>query len=476
MFRISLNFTKQLMLLVTLLIIVEGAALVGAGMYHSRREGAHFRKLMVSELAALHGENIVTPKKGISDLKGEEGDGKSTGTAGTPSALNEAAKPRMETGITEALQRLDSGLEGLARRRFVVNLILVAGCMLLSCGIAFYFARVQASPLRHAARLQKQMSKGDFSGKLEISSTNGNPKNEMHAVLSGMNDLMEIFRKMLGQVQRSGIKVASSITELSATAKQQQATVDAQVKSIQQVANSTQDISDITSELVKTIKQVTGMLNETVTFAGSGQEGLARMQGAMGEMESASSEISAHLEGIHEKAENITTVVTTITKVADQTNLLSLNAAIEAEKAGEYGRGFAVVASEIRRLADQTAVATLDIEQMVEEMQAAVTSGVNGMEKFIADVRQNVRDVETISQQLNRIIAQVQGLLPSFEDINEGMEFQAGNAQEISETMLRLQAEMQETMSSLNESFFAIDELNEGARGLQMEVSQFKGV
>ena len=80
-------------------------------------------------------------------------------------------------------------------------------------------------------------------------------------------------------------------------------------------------------------------------------------------------------------------VVTTITKVADQTNLLSINAAIEAEKAGEYGRGFLVVAREIRRLADQTAVATLDIENMVRHMQDAVSAGVMQMDKFSDEVR-----------------------------------------------------------------------------------------
>ena len=85
--------------------------------------------------------------------------------------------------------------------------------------------------------------------------------------------------------------------------------------------------------------------------------------------------MNAKLEVLNEKASNINQVVTTITKVADQTNLLSLNAAIEAEKAGEHGRGFAVVATEIRRLADQTAIASYDIEQLVKEMQSAVSAG-----------------------------------------------------------------------------------------------------
>jgi methyl-accepting chemotaxis protein WspA len=100
-------------------------------------------------------------------------------------------------------------------------------------------------------------------------------------------------------------------------------------------------------------------------------------------------------------------VVTTIARVADQTNLLSLNAAIEAEKAGEYGRGFSVVATEIRRLADQTAVATYDIEQIVREIQSAVAAGVMGMDKFSEEVRRGMSEVTQVGDQLSQIIGQV---------------------------------------------------------------------
>ena len=167
-------------------------------------------------------------------------------------------------------------------------------------------------------------------------------------------------------------------------------------------------------------------------------------------------------------------MVTTITKVADQTNLLSLNAAIEAEKAGEYGRGFNVVAREIRRLADQTAVATLDIDQMVQEMQSAVSAGVMEMDKFIAEVNRSAEDVGRISIQLARIIEQVQALSPNFENVNVSMGQQSENAQKINLSMANLSEEMQQTMDSLRETYGAIEQLNEAARGLQDEVSRFK--
>src|SRR3979409_1551642 len=128
------------------------------------------------------------------------------------------------------------------------------------------------------------------------------------------------------------------------------------------------------------------------------------MEGHTRDVMDAAGTINAKLTVLSEKAGNISQVVTTITKVADQTNLLSLNAAIEAEKAGEYGRGFAVVATEIRRLADQTAAATYDIEQMVKEMQSAVSAGVMGMDKFSEEVRRGVEVVGQVSEELAQII------------------------------------------------------------------------
>jgi methyl-accepting chemotaxis protein WspA len=166
-------------------------------------------------------------------------------------------------------------------------------------------------------------------------------------------------------------------------------------------------------------------------------------------------------------------VVTTISKVADQTNLLSLNAAIEAEKAGEHGRGFAVVAREIRRLADQTAVATFDIEQIVKEMQSAVSAGVMGIDKFADEVRRGREAIGAVTTQLTEIISQVQTLPPSFESVNEGVQSQSISAAQISEALAQLSVASQQTADSLRQSSMAIDQLNDASRGLQSGVQRF---
>ena len=194
---------------------------------------------------------------------------------------------------------------------------------------------------------------------------------------------------------------------------------------------------------------------------------------SMKQLADSTGSISSKLSVISERAANINLVVTTITKVADQTNLLSINAAIEAEKAGEYGRGFAVVASEIRRLADQTALATGDIERIVKEMQGAVTAGVMGMEKFSDEVARGVQASGMVGQQLSEIIEQVQLFVPSFDSINTGMRAQSEGAQQISDALAQLGAAAQQTADSLTQSSRAIDQLNDASRELQAGVLRF---
>ncbi|MDM8550481.1 methyl-accepting chemotaxis protein [Desulfobacterales bacterium HSG2] len=324
-------------------------------------------------------------------------------------------------------------------------------------------------PINKAVSFADVIAQGDLTAEIQK-----DHNDEVGALVSKMSEMAHNLNTLIGQVQRSGIQVTSSATELSATSKQQETVMRTQLDSTNYVVKSVGEISDVSEDLVETMKKVATMSDQTADFASSGQSDLSQMEEAMHHMENASKSISGKLEAINEKAANITSVVTTITKVADQTNLLSLNAAIEAEKAGEYGRGFTVVAREIRRLADQTAVATLDIDQMVQEMQSAVSAGVMEMDAFITEVQRSAENVGKISMQLSRIIEQVQALSPSFEGVNESMQFQAEKAQQINNSMLNLSEEMQQTVDSLRESFMAIEQLNDAASGLQDEVSRFR--
>jgi methyl-accepting chemotaxis protein WspA len=341
--------------------------------------------------------------------------------------------------------------------------------LFLSIAVIIYQSRVVSRPLAQLVGALERMRQGDFTRRVEIEG------NDDFGVLgNGLNRLADDLSVLVGQVQRSGIQVNSTAAEIAATAKQQQSTASEIAKTTAGIGVTSKQISATSRELVKTMNEVSEVAHEAARVAGSGQAAISSMEATMRQIMEASGSITGKLAVLNEKTSNINSVVTTITKVADQTNLLSLNAAIEAEKAGEYGLGFGVVAMEIRRLADQTAVATYDIEKMVKEMQSAVAAGVRGMDKFSEEVRQGVEEIRQVSVQLARIIHQVQALTPRFQTVNDGMQSQAAGAQNISETLTQLSEAVHQTAESLRQSTQAIEQLNDAARGLQSGVTRFK--
>jgi methyl-accepting chemotaxis protein WspA len=272
-------------------------------------------------------------------------------------------------------------------------------------------------------------------------------------------------------INRSIAKLMSAVAVTRAGNLQQLSTANEIAATTSEIGATSQEISATSKELVRTMNEVSTVAEQSATLAGNGQAGLTHMETTMQQVVDAAAAINAKLAVLSDKAGNINQVVTTITRVADQTNLLSLNAAIEAEKAGEYGRGFAVVATEIRRLADQTAVATYDIEQIVKEIQSAVAAGVMGMDKFSQEVRRGMQEVQQVGGQLSQIIQQVQALAPRVESVNEGMQAQTTGAQQIAESLMQLSGATQQTVASLRRSSEAMDDLHQVASSLAGGVS-----
>lgn len=341
--------------------------------------------------------------------------------------------------------------------------ILAAGL----CGLLLM--RAIMAPMKRIVDILETMRTGDLSKRLNLER-----KDEFGAVETGFNDMMTELTALVSQAQRSSVQVTTSVTEIAATSKQQQATATETAATTTEIGATSREIAATSKDLVRTMTEVSTAADQASVAAGSGQQGLARMEETMHSVMGAADLVNAKLAILNEKAGNINQVVVTIVKVADQTNLLSLNAAIEAEKAGEYGRGFAVVATEVRRLADQTAVATYDIEQMVREIQSAVSAGVMGMDKFSEEVRRGMFEVQQVGEQLSQIIHQVQALAPRVLMVNEGMQAQATGAEQINHALVQLGDASSQTVESLRQASFAIDELSQVAVGLRSGVSRFK--
>jgi methyl-accepting chemotaxis protein WspA len=309
---------------------------------------------------------------------------------------------------------------------------------------------------------------GDLTGRIDVTGTDA-----IGQLAQGLDRMFENLRSLLNNVQKAGIQVTTSATEIAASAKQQEATGIEQAQTSVEILSTTKEISANASQLLKTMEEATAVADYTTTATADAQGNLRRMDSTMQHMVSATDSINAKLAALSEKASNINSVLITITKVADQTNILSLNAAIEAEKAGEAGRGFSVVATEIRRLADQTSVSTWDIEQMLKEMQSAVSASVMGMDKFSEEIRRSVGEVRQVTDQLSGVMDQVQKLAPQFDAVLQGMQSQAVGAEQISATMMQLNDATQQTVESLKATSEAVHQLQYAAGDLQTSVANF---
>ena len=374
--------------------------------------------------------------------------------------------PSYRWGIT-VKQDSSEAFDLLRKQRQAVGwFMLVAGLAVFL--VARLVARSISRPIREAAQVAERVASGDLTAKVEVAAS-GEAGQLLRAVEAMTNDL----RSLIGRIQQSSVALMSTATEIAATARQQGEAVSDYGASTSEAAAAVKQISATSLELLKTMDEVSEVANHTASMAGEGQGSLAEMGRSMRQLAESTTSIGSKLSVISERAAHINLAVTTIAKVADQTNLLSINAAIEAEKAGEYGLGFLVVAREIRRLADQTAVATLDIERMVKEMQYSVSAGVMEMDKFSDQVRRGVDEVGSIGDQLGSIIAAVQGLTGRFDQVNEGMRVQSQGAEQIREAVIRLSEGAHQTSISLREFNKATDHLREAVGGLKEEVSRF---
>ncbi|ALM81810.1 methyl-accepting chemotaxis protein [Bordetella sp. N] len=383
-----------------------------------------------------------------------------------------SGRTQLEQMVEENSTRADRSVEHILKTLRHAQWILLAGlllALLAAATFAVVLTRAINGPMLKIVDSLDRFGNGDLSARLRLAR-----KDEFGAIETGFNRMADELTELVGKAQRSAIQVATSVTEIAATSRQQQATASEVASTTTEIGATSREIAATARDLVRTMSEVSAAADQTAALADGGHHDLSRMEHTMRSVVDAAGTVNGKLGVLNEKAGNINQVVTTINKVADQTNLLSLNAAIEAEKAGEYGRGFVVVATEIRRLADQTAVATYDIEQIVREIQSSVAAGVMGMDKFSEEVRRGMNDMQQVGEQLSQIIQHVQTLAPRVQVVNEGMQAQATGAEQINQALTQLADATQQTVESLRQSSLAIDDLNTVAGDLRGGVTRFK--
>jgi len=387
---------------------------------------------------------------------------------------NEISKVSPQIAIFDAqlntsLAKEESKIQALKDSQEKQFYAVLFGLMVFISLMLWGISRSITQPLNQLLSLLRSLAQnGNLDERLSV-----NGEDELANIALYINQLMENLSEMMAQVKQSGDKIITASQQLSASSRNQEATVTEQAVTTQQMAASSREIAVTASNLQDNMESVTSLARNSNQSAGEGQENLLALEQALRHMIKASQVIGEKFGMLNEKSANISQVVTTISKIADQTNLLSLNAAIEAEKAGEYGRGFSVVASEIRRLANQSAVTTLKIDGIVKDMQSSVAEGVMEMDKFSDEIRSGVQTGDDVSTQFQQIISQIMELTPCIEDANEGLRNQVLGAKEISVAIEQLQATTQQTQTMVLQTNQVIDGLNDASNTLSDGMSQF---
>jgi methyl-accepting chemotaxis protein WspA len=387
--------------------------------------------------------------------------------SGTPCLY---AAARLPTGQwTVMLQTRQSDILDRVRGSLVMAAVAAAGGIAAVLGLLGWLATTLTRRIGRAVATAQRVAQGDLTGTIDV--RGGDETGQLLRSLAGMTTNLE---GIVSQVKRSSIELNASSRQLATAGRQQESAIASLGVSTSEAAVASRQIAATGKQLLDTMGEVAELAGDTAQLADSGRGDLVAVGETMAQLESSTAEFATRLAAIRQRAEDINVVTTTITKVADQTNLLSINAAIEAEKAGEYGQGFIVVAREIRRLADQTAVATLDIERLIEQMQQAVNAGVAEMEQFAAGVQAGVGRVAGISGQFAQVIDKVHGLSGRFELVKEGMQTQAQGAEQITSALVTLTDGSRAAAEALTEFKSAADHMEHAVDGLTATVSRFR--
>ncbi len=355
-------------------------------------------------------------------------------------------------------------------RRQAWTILGIAGVLAIPAGLAaLIVASTLGRPIRSVSQSLARAAAGDLRDAPQPSG-----RGELRQLLESLARMMRDLGGMLGGVRRTSRDIAITASEVRETAGRQHTVVQDLGSSAAEIAAAVEEMSATGTQLATTADGVGSLAEATATRAERGRRGLDRMRESIGGLDRTSEGVCGHLAEIRERADGVGAVVVTITRVANRTNLLSINAAIEAEKAGAHGRGFGVVATEINRLADQTAAAALEVEAIVEGMQQSVSAGAEAMDGLAGVVRSSVETASEVAADLAAILAAIADLRDRFSELRDGVDAQSQGALQVRDAMRQLRDSSRlagEVVERLQSSAVRLDE---ASRGLEGAVDRFQ--
>ncbi|GFO69966.1 methyl-accepting chemotaxis protein [Geomonas limicola] len=359
---------------------------------------------------------------------------------------------------------LAAGFEsGLIRYGSIVLFILLGA---LFGGLNIWSIR---APLIRTVGYLETMANGDLTQRIVI-----NRNNEISKMLRSLQNLQESMRNIISGIQSTANQLTSASGELSATSSKIAEGTGRASQQSDSVSTAVVEMATVSSDIALSCQKMAERAGSTESATRKGDETIAHMAAIMGAIEKSVVDTMDDVKALGTNSERIGDIIVAIQDIADQTNLLALNAAIEAARAGEQGRGFAVVADEVRRLAERTTTATREIQSIIGALQGDVKKVVDSMERSAESVRTGSEDVQHSSQAIAFIKEQISPLLEYVDQVATAVEQQSATSATITESMQQITGVVHDAAQGAHQSEQAAANLAHSARDLNTVVNRFK--
>lgn len=358
-------------------------------------------------------------------------------------SLDEKAEALVKSGV-DGMDSKEKYLESFASKIIWTIVALLVTAFGASIIVSFFTTRRIARPLNAGVHMSEEIANGDLnSADLEVKSTD-----ELGVLAGTLNKMKSSLSKMIGSIAGTSGQVASASEELSVTVQQITKRVGEQAERAAQVATSATEMSQTVIDIAKNASNIANSAKDTVKVADQGADVVNQTVKEVQEIALMVTESSKMMATLGERSRQIGEIVTVINDIADQTNLLALNAAIEAARAGEQGRGFAVVADEVKKLAERTTKATTEIGSMIKAIQDETGKSVASMKTSIQKVELGVNLSKQSGDSLKNIVESVSGLQTMVEQIASATEQMSSVSGQISDYIEVIANISKETQSS----------------------------
>ncbi|WP_020508113.1 methyl-accepting chemotaxis protein [Lamprocystis purpurea] len=314
-----------------------------------------------------------------------------------------------------------------------------------------------------------QIARGNLSDAVDVTS-----RDELGALADSFNQMRENLLALVQRIQRASVQLSSSINEIQAAATEQAASSAQQASAVNELSASLNEMSQSAATLVASSETVGRNVNEIAGIVTDSNHKSTQMMASMDAIGTSTRQTAERIKALNDKMDDINEAVSTISMVADQTTLLSLNASIEANKAGEMGKGFSVVAQEIRRLSDRSIDSAGNISGMVRDIQRATESSALAMDKSSEEIHHGVALVGDSSQALAAIHSAMERIQEQMTMILESVRAQAESARMVQTTSTEMLSSANMVSKAAGQTRSVTYELNAMATQLASAVSVFR--